>query len=369
MHPRTGDRCGSYFPVWLADKLGVPGQKIIYNGVSKTKESLRSAIEKNILSINADSIEELKMLKRLAIEASKKVSVGIRLGLVDESQFGVDLKGGEAEEACKYILEHPRCFNLVNLHLHTVANARNSRSHRYYIKQALGFLLKIKTAYGIEVPYLDIGGGFGVPTSQLMPKFSYAFYRLFGILPKRPSGAAFQVFDDYIRDIVLFIKEFCSAHSLNMPKLIIEPGRVIASRAELLLSRVNSIKRKSNGRMYCMTDVGKFSTAYPCDYEYHDIFVANKLTRAPQELYHIVGRICMAGDFVFKNKLLPSLDSGDVLAIMDAGAYFSSYSSNFGFQRPAIVKVKDGNSQVIRHEETFEHLVSMDTLFGERSKP
>jgi diaminopimelate decarboxylase len=66
---------------------------------------------------------------------------------------------------------------------------------------------------------------------------------------------------------------------------------------------------------------------------------------------------------------LPSLESGDVLAIMDAGAYFSSYSSNFGFQRPAIVKVKDGNSQVIRHEETFEHLVSMDTLSGERSKP
>jgi diaminopimelate decarboxylase len=88
--------------------------------------------------------------------------------------------------------------------------------------------------------------------------------------------------------------------------------------------------------------------------------VANKLSRHPNQLYNIVGRICTTADVVARNKCLPKLEKNDILAILDAGAYFSSYAANFAFQRPAIVKVSNGDAEIIRREETFEHLIAMD---------
>jgi diaminopimelate decarboxylase len=77
--------------------------------------------------------------------------------------------------------------------------------------------------------------------------------------------------------------------------------------------------------------------------------------------YLVTGRVCTSADWLFRNRLLPRLSAGDTLAVMDAGAYFSSYSSNFAFPRPAVVMVKDGAATAIRNAESFEHLVAMDT--------
>jgi diaminopimelate decarboxylase len=74
----------------------------------------------------------------------------------------------------------------------------------------------------------------------------------------------------------------------------------------------------------------------------------------------VTGRVCTSADWLLRNRLLPALAEGDVLAVMDAGAYFSSYSSNFAFPRPAIVMVKGGKASILRAAESFEHLVAMD---------
>jgi diaminopimelate decarboxylase len=353
----------SHYELQIAERLSVPGKNIIFNGVSKSRKGLERAIKLNVFSINADSLEELEILKAIAKERKVKVRVGLRLGLVNNSQFGLDYHGGEASAACKYIFDNLAYFNLSVIHLHTIANVRNPKDHLSFIKNALDFLLHIKRRYGVDVPYLDIGGGYGVPTSQLLSRTAYATYRLLGVLPPRPNWNDYQSMSSYFKEVVQFVSGFCMANRLSMPKLIIEPGRVVVSRAELLLSRVNSIKRKNTGLHYAMTDVGKHSIAYPCDYEYHDILVANKLSSPPLQNYHVVGRICMSADFMVKNKRLPKLEPNDIIAVMDAGAYFSSYSTNFGFPRPAIIKVCNGKSKILRHKETLDHLTSIDTVF------
>ena len=353
----------SHYELSLAERLSVPGKDIIFNGVSKSRDGLARAIRLDVFSINADSLDELELLKAISSELKVKVNVGLRLGLNDNNQFGLDYQSGEAAAACKFIVDNVEAFDLKVIHLHTVANTRNAKDHIAYIKKALDFYLYVKNSHGIEVPYLDIGGGFGVPTSQLMTRSSYAIYRLLGSLPPRPNWNNYQSMSAYFEKVVQLITSFCKANRLPVPKLIIEPGRVVVSRAELLLSRVNSIKRKSNGLHYAMTDVGKHSVAYPCDYEYHDILIANKITSLPVQRYNLVGRICMSADYIVKNILLPQLASDDIIAIMDAGAYFSSYSSNFGFPRPATIKVVDGESTILRHEETIDHMLSIDTVF------
>jgi diaminopimelate decarboxylase len=99
---------------------------------------------------------------------------------------------------------------------------------------------------------------------------------------------------------------------------------------------------------------------FPCDFEYHEAFVAGRPNAQLDALYDVMGRVCTSSDWMFKNRVLPKLQPGDVLAVMDAGAYFSSYSSNFAFPRPAIVMVHEGQAVLIRAAETFEHLTAMD---------
>ena len=178
----------SPFELWLARKLSVPGDQIVYNGVSKTAQSLRQAIQIGVLSINADSMQELRLLKQLSLDMNKQVSVGLRLGMSAETQFGLDLESGEAAAAGQFIIENPDCFRLQSIQFHALANAQNSQLHRQYLNLALNFALKMHKSYDVMVPYLDIGGGFGVPTVSVMSRKQHAFYRLWKTLPQRPPG-------------------------------------------------------------------------------------------------------------------------------------------------------------------------------------
>ena len=123
-----------------------------------------------------------------------------------------------------------------------------------------------------------------------------------------------------------------------------------------------AVKEKANGTRYAVTDAGRLSVTFPTDFEYHETFVANK-PYAPLTIgYHVMGRICTSADWMFKNRLLPELVSGDILAVMDAGAYFSSYSTNFAFPRPPIVMVSENHVDLLRRGDTFEHLTAMDHI-------
>ena len=349
----------SAYELWLAEKLGIPGKEIVYNGVDKSEESIFRAVNMGILTLNIDHREEIQRIYSIAKKVNKRLNVGIRLGFNCRSQFGLEIDD-EAIEVCRQIAKLSDFLNLNCVHFNVTSNAKRAKTHKETAIKALRFISMIRGNLGIQIEYLDIGGGFGVPTTKNMSGSEYGIYRAFGCLPKPPSPNDFQDIDSFVKEIYGAIKEECNSLKLKLPKILIEPGRFIISRAQFLLAKVNSVKKRSNGTIFALTDAGRLSLTFPCDFEYHEVFIAGRPHSEMNSLYNIMGRICTSADWMFKNRILPELKSGDVLAVMDAGAYFSSYSSNFAFPRSAIVVVEEGYEYLIKKRETFEHMVSMD---------
>jgi len=354
----------SPYELWLAEQLKVPGEEIVYNGVNKTEESLVRAIELDALAINIDNLPEIERISAVAKRLKKRARVGIRLGFQAKSQFGLDVDSGEALEACHRIRRHSDWLDLNLVHFCVASNVKESGTHRHFAQKSLEFMHAIKAQLGAAIRYLDVGGGVGVPTSKNMSGIEYGLYRLFGCLPKPPDLEAFEDINTYANSVNETLEESCARLNLEKPALIMEPGRFVTSRCEFLLSTVLAVKAKHRGTKYAITDAGRLSLTFPCDFEYHTIFPADQqVSLQDREIYQVMGRICTSADWMAKNLSLPPLREGDVLATMDAGAYFSSYSSNFAFPRPAIVMVEEnGEVEVLRKAESFEHLVSLDTV-------
>jgi diaminopimelate decarboxylase len=183
---------------------------------------------------------------------------------------------------------------------------------------------------------------------------------LLGIPCRPPDPAAGTDIGSYIARVAEALDRWCDTHNFTRPAVILEPGRVVTSQSHVLLTRVHSIKPNAGGADFATTDAGRILTSYPCDYEYHQIFAANRMGKENDARYELMGRLCTSADWLARNRCLPQLAPGDVLAVMDAGAYFASYSSNFAFPRPEIVMLHDGATETLRRRETFEHLTGMD---------
>jgi diaminopimelate decarboxylase len=351
----------SPYELWLAHELGVDGDAVIFNGVDKTDDSIDLAVRMNVAAINVDHLSEIDRIAAIARRRGQRARVGVRLGLVEKAQFGLSVDDGECLEACRRILDRPGVLELSCVHFNVTSNARNSATHRAALARALQFLDDLKKACGVEVPLLDIGGGFGVPTTKNMSPVEYLLYRGLGLVPEPPRPDDFQPIDGYVGDLIGDLVSGASRLGLAVPALAVEPGRYITSRSEFLLTTVKTVKTRGGATPIAITDAGRLSVTFPCDFEYHEVFVATRPLAPMDTTYLVTGRVCTSADWLFRNRLLPRLSAGDTLAVMDAGAYFSSYSSNFAFPRPAVVMVKDGAATAIRNAESFEHLVAMDT--------
>lgn len=352
----------SPYELWLAERLGLPGDRILYNGVDKNEESIQQAVRLNVMSINIDHMEEIERIQKISRQMNRKVRVGVRLGLVPSSQFGMEVETGEALEACQRVAALRENMELCCIHFNVTSNARSAWTHKTCAKKAVEFIAQVKQGTGLSIEYLDIGGGFGVPTSKNMSPSEYGLYRALGILPKPPKPADFQPIEFFLEEIIGSIRDECRARNLEVPKILIEPGRFITSRAEFLLAKVLTVKHKADGTRFAITNAGRLSITFPLDFEYHEVFVAGRPSASLQTSYQVMGRICTSADWMFKNRLLPDLIPGDILAVMDAGAYFSSYSTDFAFPRPPITLVSEGKAEWIRQGETFEHLTAMDRV-------
>jgi len=351
----------SPYELWLAQQLGMTGDDVIYNGVDKTDDSLDLAIRMNIAAINVDHMSEIDRIARVAERRGQRARVGVRLGLVQKAQFGLGVDDGEALEACRRILARKDVMELRCVHFNVTSNAKRSDDHQAALSRALQFLGELRGALGVEPAILDIGGGFGVPTTKNMSGVEYLLYRGLGVAPEPPDPAEFQPIAGYVKDLVDTVTSRTASMGMRSPAIAVEPGRFVTSRAELLLTSVKTIKQRPGGIPIAITDAGRLSVTFPCDFEYHEVFVPTKPAAPVETPYMVTGRVCTSADWLLRNRMLPTLEAGDVLAVMDAGAYFSSYSSNFAFPRPAIVMVKNGEPIVIRNEESFEHLVAMDS--------
>lgn len=352
----------SPYELWLARQLDVPADRIIVNGVNKDRSYVEEAVRLGVASINVDEPGELALLKDASHRVGRKARVSLRLKVDPRSHFGLRLEDGEAAGVAAAIAADPRHFEFAGLHFHELADNDDPARHVRFARIAMDIAADIRKRFGLATECLNVGGGYTVPTMKVLSRFEYARQRLLGVPPGPPDPGASCDIADYVRQVSDAVADASRKHGLRRPTLLFEPGRILFSRSHVLLTRVHSIKSNARGPAFAMTDAGKILVAYPCDYEYHQIFVANRMRETCHAAYHLMGRLCTAADLLAKNRYLPKVCPGDVLAVMDAGAYFTSYASNFAYPRPEIVMLDSGSATTLRRSETFEHLTAMDVV-------
>jgi len=311
-------------------------KKIVYAGVGKKRGEIIDAIRYGILFFNVESQEELELVNRCAKSLKRKVSVAIRINPDVEvkthshittgkagTKFGVDFAVTKdiLRSAWKY-----RNVEIKGVHLHIGSQILSSRPLEKAIKKVLKFLKDNK----IFMEYINIGGGLGIVYSFEKPQTALSFAKRIVPLIKK-SGL----------------------------KLILEPGRFISGNSGIMIAKV--LFRKKTGRKnFVIVDSGMNDLIRPSLYEaYHHI---TPVTKAPTPLkrvkYDIVGPVCETGDFLARDRYLPRVNQGELLAVMGAGAYGYAMSSNYNSRpRPAEVMVDGSRYFVVKKRETYKDLV------------
>ncbi|NLP11743.1 hypothetical protein GX408_15195 [bacterium] len=350
----------SPYELWLALKLGVPPERIIYNGPNKSAEGLKTAIDHGIKLININSLAEIDHIEQLAAERGRTVCVGVRVspGVGWGAQFGLKLENGEALAAFRRMAACPH-IDPQAIHFHLGTNLQNAQLYQSALAHVFELLQFIQSDPGLHLRYLDLGGGFGVPTVRALEnreiKLNTFFYKPY----HPPSAAKIKPVCQIIEDIAATFKALCLRFRIDPPALLFEPGRSLTSNAEILLTRVGDLKTSANGFPIALLDAG-INVARPITFEYHEIFVANRMAAPANQRCGLAGPICTPMDFFLKSKKLPILHAGDLLAVMDAGAYFTSFANNFSLPRPAIVAVFEGRPRLIREKESYDDLIRLD---------
>lgn len=352
----------SPFEFWLARRLGMPGERILYNGPGKTPESLREAVQAGVRLINVDGLHELPVISRAAQESGLRQRVGLRVvtSVGWSGQFGFSLADGSAWNAFRE-MQTQGALDPVGLHLHLGTGIKDLATYRTAVEQVFDFGRRLRAELGIAIDCYDLGGGFGVPTVRSRSTWDDRLVQ-HGYAAPLALPADCPAPSDYAAAL-LPVLERHRVPGETPPEIIFEPGRAVTSSAQILLLSVLSTKTTADGRTAAILDGGKNLTL-PLEWETHQIFPVGRMREAAETACDLYGPLCHPGDVVARAKPLPRLQSGDVLAVMDAGAYFIPNQLNFSQPRPAVVMLEDGHVRSIRARERFEDIVRLDTLPG-----
>ena len=357
----AGAEVVSPYELQLALTLGVSPDRIIYNGPGKSLEGLSIAVSNNIKLINIDGQGEIETIDRLARQYGHKQKVGLRvIGSAGwKSKFGFTIDNGDAFRAYQRINELQNIIPC-GLHFHLGTNIADINVYLRAIKDAIDLSIHLKKVLGINLKYFDIGGGFNIPTVRSFSRID----KLLGgnYLFKKMRVRNSHLLVDYGQAITELFGKYYPPNVEESPIIILEPGRAITSSAQSLLLKVLDVKPPKNGLSDVILDGGN-NFAVPLNFEEHEVFSASNIKMPPDKYYRLYGPLCTPGDVLFQIKRLPLLEPGDILAIMDAGAYFSSMQSNFCFfPKPSAVLLKDLGHELIRKREALEDLIAQDFL-------
>ena len=357
----------SPYELWLATRLGVPGERILYNGPAKSPESIRSAIHHGALLVNANSVSEAALIARVAAEERRVVNLGIRLALVGtwSGQFGIsDLAA--AASVVRAALDDP-WVNLRGLHVHRGMTIRDEATMASYVGAVLTRAGELRDVTGWYPEILDLGGSLACPSSATLSNRQFRLNRALGtdLLPPDPSDCL--RIADAAKLAAVLSDAGAVAAGVAPPRVVLEPGRAMTGDTQFLLATVVDVK--ADGALaHAVLDAG-INVGEPVTSEYHQLLSVTDPLAAATVPYRLVGPICTPADVLYQHWRLPSLAPGHVLAIMDSGAYFVSFATTFSFPKPAIV-VQDGPSLVTaRSRESFENIVHLDVMPATTSGP
>jgi diaminopimelate decarboxylase len=349
----------SAYELWLALRLGVPPHRIIYNGPAKSIASLRVAIDQGIHLINANSVSEADTIIRVAGEVGRTVRLGLRVSLPGMwgGQFGIASDSGLIDDVVRRALRDPR-VELVAIHVHRGNTIRSREDLEVHVRQTLMFIGGLRDRTGWFPRIVDVGGSLACATVSEIPTVEYRLNRFLGSDLMPPDPAVTIELAEASEVVATLVAGHADEIGQPVPQIVLEPGRALTSNTQVLLTSVVDVKHDTALR-HAVLDAG-INVADPAAHEYHQLFSATDPFGADDTAYRLAGPICTPADVLYNNWRLPELRPGHVLAIMDAGAYFVPFSTEFSFPRPAIVVVDDDGARVIRRRERFEDLVRFD---------
>ncbi len=323
--------------LYRALNAGADPQKIVFSGVGKREDEIEYALKAGILMFNVESSQELQAINEVAGRIGKKAPISIRVNPdidpkthpyistgLKQNKFGID------------ILRAPMAYRLAAQmpHLKIVGIDCHIGSQLVEVEPVVEALKRLKQLVenlrkeGLKINYLDLGGGLGITYEDEEPPHPV----------------------EYASTILEEIRGFgCT--------LVLEPGRVIVGNAGVLISKVLYTKENEEKR-FVIVDAGMNDLVRPSYYgSYHNILPVKEEKRE-EIIADVVGPICESSDFLAKGRKLPNLRSGELIAVMSAGAYGFSMSTNYNSRpRVAEVIVKDNQMFVIRKREDYEDLV------------
>ena len=328
--------------LFRARKAGIPPERIVYSGVGKTVDEIDFALKEGILMFNIESTEELKVINSRAGVLGCRARIALRVNPdvdpkthpyistgMKKSKFGIAVDSALHAYDEARSLDH---IEILGLDCHIGSQLTEISPFVDALKR-LRALIDQLNAMGISIRYLDLGGGLGIPYDQEAPPH-----------PR-----------DYAQAILQELQGLSCT-------LIFEPGRVIVGNAGVLVTRVLYTK-KTEMKNFVIVDAGMNDLIRPSLYgSYHQIQPIQKRS-AETQVVDVVGPICESGDFLAHDRALPVVGGGDLLAVMSAGAYGFTMSSNYNSRpRAAEVLVKGGRCHIIRKRETWEDMVHLEAI-------
>jgi diaminopimelate decarboxylase len=332
--------------LFRAFKAGCPAQRIVYASVGKTEGEIEEAVRRGILFFNVESTPELNAINRISKKLRKVTAVALRINPDVEpkthkfittgkitNKFGIDFASAESLLLKAHAFSH---VTIKALHIHIGSQITESGPFVSAISRMVRLIRRLNNR-GVRIEYLNIGGGLGIVYDKEAPQTASAFASK--ILP--------------------LIKE-------SGLKIILEPGRFIVGNAGILVTKILYVK-ETRRKTFLIVDAGMNDLIRPALYDAHHRVIPVKVKKSRLHtkgiIADVVGPICESGDFLAKDRKLPALHEGEYLAVMGAGAYGFSMSSNYNSRRRAeeVMIVKD-RVFVIRKRESLEDLVRNENI-------
>lgn len=330
--------------LFRAVKAGIPGQKIVYAGVGKTEDEIRFALRSRVLMFNVESADELKEIDRVAGTMKMKAPIALRINPdidpqthpyistgMKEHKFGISI-----DDALEHyrIASRLRNIEIVGVQKHIGSQITKITPFVDAVKRILILVDELKRRK-FNIRYLDIGGGLGI--TYLSEK------------PPVPS------------DIAKRLLPLINGRNLT---LVMEPGRSIVGNAGILVTKTLYLKQGED-KTFVIVDAGMNDLMRPSLYDaYHHITPVVRRKRA-QIKADIVGPICESGDFLAKGRMIDGVSRGEYLAVMSAGAYGMSMSSNYNSRLKAAEVMVNGNAHaLVSRRGTYEDLIAQEVIPG-----
>jgi diaminopimelate decarboxylase len=321
-------------------RAGFPPERLVFAGVGKTAEELETAVRCGIGLFNAESDAELRVLSQVAERAGRRAAVGLRVNPdidalshpyistgLRQNKFGVEIH--RAAELLRAARALPG-IDVVSIQSH-IGSQITDLGPLEEAPRALAALARRLLDEGFPLRSIDIGGGLGVD--------------YLGGPGPTPAELAARVLPA-IRDLGL--------------ELLLEPGRSLIARAGVMLTRVLYLK-ENRGKRFVIVDAGMNDLLRPSLYQAYHRIEPVALRECARATVDVVGPVCETGDFLARDRELPPVEPGELLAVRDTGAYGFVMSSNYNLRpRAAEVLVDSGAARLIRRRETFDDLVATE---------